>query len=109
MTAGNTNRNYGQANPAFTATYTGFVNNDDATKLTAQPLITTTATPASLPGVYPLTVSGAASANYTISYVPGSITVNALTNANLANLTLSDGTLSPSFISVVSSYTASAR
>jgi len=84
-----------------------FVNGDSATKLTAQPVINTTATPTSLPGIYPVTISGAASGNYTISYVPGSITIIALANANLANLTLSDGTLSPSFISVVSSYLAS--
>jgi gliding motility-associated-like protein len=107
ITANSVSRNYGQANPVLTATYTGFVNGDNATKLTTQPVIATTATTTSLPGTYPVTVSGAVSGNYTISYVPGSITVTAFANANLANLTLSDGALSPSFISVVSSYTAS--
>jgi gliding motility-associated-like protein len=107
ITASNASRNYGQTNPVFTVSYTGFVNGDGATQLTTQPVITTTATPISLPGIYPVTASGAASGNYTISYVPGSLTIIATANANLANLTISDGILSPSFLSVISSYTAS--
>jgi hypothetical protein len=39
-------------------------------------VISTTAVTASLPGTYPITASAAASANYTISFVAGTLTVN---------------------------------
>jgi gliding motility-associated-like protein len=72
-------RIFGIANPVFTITYTGFVNGDDATKLTSQPTISTTATISSLPGTYPITIAGAASPNYTITYVPGVLTITIAT------------------------------
>jgi uncharacterized membrane-anchored protein len=67
----------GRAVPALTATYSGFVNGDGASSLTTVPTLSTTATSASPPGSYPITASGAASANYTIAYVPGTLTVTA--------------------------------
>jgi hypothetical protein len=60
--------------PALTATYTGFVNGDTPASLTSQPSITTTATGTS-PGAFPMTAAGAASANYAISYLQGTLTV----------------------------------
>ena len=63
--------------PAFTVRYAGFVNGEDASVLTTLPVITTTATQTSLPGIYPITPAGAAGANYTISYIDGSLTVTA--------------------------------
>ena len=68
-------RVYGAANPAFTAVYTGFRNGDDEADLDAQPNIVTSANAASPVGVYPLTVSSVADANYTISHRPGELTV----------------------------------
>jgi hypothetical protein len=62
ITANNATTVYGSAAPALTATYTGFVNGDNATKLTAQPTLTTTYTSTSVTGTYPITASGAASA-----------------------------------------------
>jgi MBG domain (YGX type) len=53
----------------------GFVNGDTAANLTAQPALSTTATTASPAGTYPISASGAASPNYTISYLPGTLTV----------------------------------
>ncbi|MEO6520595.1 MAG: MBG domain-containing protein [Mucilaginibacter sp.] len=76
ITANNQSKNYGSSNPALTVKYTGFVNSDDATKLTTQPIVTTTATASSLVGIYPIAISGAASVNYTISYTPGTLTIN---------------------------------
>ncbi len=76
ITAVSTSKLYGAALPALTATYSGFVNGDTASSLTTPPALTTTATPASPVGTYPITASGAASPNYTISYASGTLTVN---------------------------------
>ena len=46
-----------------------------ASSLTTQPTLTTTATAASPVGTYPITASGAASPNYTIGYVSGTLIV----------------------------------
>ena len=66
----------GGAIPVLTASYSGFVNGDSAASLTALPAITTSATSASPAGSYAIVASGAASPNYTISYVSGTLTVN---------------------------------
>ena len=75
ITAVNQAMDYGAAVPALTASYSGFVNGDNAASLTTQPTLATTATPASPIGSYPITVSGAADPNYTITYNPGTMTV----------------------------------
>ena len=61
--------------PTLTASYTGFVNGDTAASLTTQPTLTTTATSASNAGAYAITAVGAVDNNYTISYVPGTLTI----------------------------------
>jgi len=68
-------KTYGTANPILTATYIGFVNFDTSTNLTTQPVLSTTAATNSPIGPYPISVSGAASPNYTINYIPGTLTV----------------------------------
>ena len=65
----------GQALPEFEATYEGFKNSETSTVLTKQPIITTTATSASEPGEYEITVSGAEATNYEISYAKGKLTI----------------------------------
>ena len=77
ITAVNQTKVYGAALPSLTASYSGFVNGDTAASLTTQPTLTTTATVgSSVSGSpYSITVSGAADADYTISYVAGSLTV----------------------------------
>ncbi|RKR82285.1 gliding motility-associated-like protein [Mucilaginibacter gracilis] len=107
ITANNISRNYGQPNPTLTVTYTGLVNGDTNNSLSTQPTITTTATITSLPGTYPITASGAVGPNYSISYVAGTFRVIPLTNANLSNLTISNGILSPTFATGTFSYTTS--
>lgn len=72
-------RVYKAANPLFTVNYVTFVNGDDQTKLTTQPVVTTTAVSNSAVGVYPLTVAGAADPNYVISYSPGTLTITRAT------------------------------
>jgi gliding motility-associated-like protein len=75
ITASNQSRVYGIANPTFGLTYAGFVNGDNAASLTTAPITSTTATTTSATGIYPITVSGAVSPNYVISYVSGNLTI----------------------------------
>jgi hypothetical protein len=75
ITAVSASKLYGAALPVLTASYSGFVNGDTAGSLTTAPVLATTATAASPVGTYPITVSGAASPNYTISYASGTLTV----------------------------------
>ena len=65
----------GEPLPTFEATYEGFKNNETSAVLTKQPTISTTATSASEPGEYAITVSGAKAQNYEISYVKGKLTI----------------------------------
>ena len=68
-------RQYSDPNPAIAAVITGYVNGDDAGDLTTLPTCSTTATPSSAPGTYPITCSGGAAANYSFSYDTGVLTV----------------------------------
>lgn len=76
ITADNKTRNQGDTNPTFTITYTGFVKGETSAALTTLPIANTMATTASMPGTYPINVSGAVSSNYSITYVAGTLTVN---------------------------------
>ncbi|WP_173003009.1 MBG domain-containing protein [Chitinophaga sp. SYP-B3965] len=73
--AENKERLLGQPNPGLSVTYSGFVNNENSSVLTALPVVTTTATVASAAGNYPITANGAAAVNYTIAYTNGTLTV----------------------------------
>jgi Ca2+-binding RTX toxin-like protein len=75
ITADDKMKQEGQANPVFTASYVGFVNGDTPASLSTLPTFATTATTASPAGAYPITVSGAASDDYAIAYVDGTLTV----------------------------------
>jgi len=90
VTAVNQTMSFGGAVPALTASYSGFVNGDDASSLTTLPTITTTATSSSLPGDYPITASGAVDPNYTFTYQTGTMTVQRaalVVTANPASMT----------------------
>jgi len=67
----------GNQNPPLTVTYKGFVNGDTLSVFNTQPVVSTTATINSPPGMYPINVNGAGAANYRITYVAGTLTVNA--------------------------------
>ncbi len=75
ITADNKTKSYGAALPALTASYSGFVNGDSPTSLTAAPTCSTTATASSPVANYPITCSGAKAANYTIGYGAGVLAV----------------------------------
>ncbi len=64
---------HGAAAPAYTYSVTGLVNGES---LTTEPTLSSTYTQGAAIGTYPISISGAAaSANYTISYTPGTLTV----------------------------------
>jgi MBG domain (YGX type)/Putative Ig domain len=73
--ASSTSMTYGSTPPTINPSYSGFVNGDTATSLTTQPTCTTTASVSSPVGSYTSSCTGAVDPNYTISYVPGSVTV----------------------------------
>lgn len=75
VTASSASITYGTAVPTITASYSGLVNNDTASALTTAPSCTTTYTTTSAEGLYPTTCSGTVTANYSISYVAGAVTV----------------------------------
>ncbi len=75
ITADDKTKFEGQANPALTATYSGFVNGENAAVLLTPVSLSTTAGTTSLPGTYPITATGATAANYTIMMVNGTMTV----------------------------------
>lgn len=79
-TAEDCSRSFGQPNPTFTITYSGFVNSENASAITP-PAVSTTATSASNTGTYPITLSGGSAINYNITRVPGTLTVEVATPA----------------------------
>jgi hypothetical protein len=84
----------GEANPAFTVSYSGFVLGQGPGALGGRLTFSTPATPSSPPGTYAITPAGLASANYAITFVRGSLTVisyaqattNLLAQVNAAGL-----------------------
>ncbi len=61
--------------PELELEYEGFVNDENSSNLKTLPVVSTAATSSSLPGDYDITVSGAESVNYSISYVNGTMTI----------------------------------
>jgi spore germination protein GerM len=69
-------RHLGQTNPELTLTLTGMVPGEDPDNVLTRPIsITTQAKESSPPGVYPITSSGGAAANYTLTHQPGTLVV----------------------------------
>ncbi|NOY80789.1 MAG: cadherin repeat domain-containing protein, partial [Kiritimatiellaeota bacterium] len=68
-------RAFGEANPALTISYTGFVNGDDVNDVDVEPTAATTAAAGSPPGDYPITVTGGSDDNYALTRVDGTLTV----------------------------------
>ena len=80
--ATSTSGTYGESSlPPLTYTTSPLVNGDQSTAVTGAPVLTTTATTASSPGSYPITVSTGtlAAANYSFLYVSGTLTIQQAT------------------------------
>jgi hypothetical protein len=85
ITATDTTTVYGSPVPTLTASYSGFVNNDGPASLATPPSLTTSATSSSPAGSYQIIVAGTSSNDYTITEVPGTLTINqASTSAGLS-------------------------
>lgn len=69
-------RVYGDDNPEFNITYSGFVNGENESVFTTKPTTTTSATASSNVGTYPISISGGVAQNYNIKYENGTLTVN---------------------------------
>jgi uncharacterized repeat protein (TIGR02543 family) len=80
VTAQDDERYYGDANPRFKSTYSGFVNGDDETSANfkldlVEPKISSDAVVKSPIGTYDIVISGGSAANYSFVYVPATLTV----------------------------------
>jgi hypothetical protein len=73
VTANDTNKVSGQADPLFTASYSGFVAGDTESVLGGTLVITRD--PGEAGGTYALTPSGLTSGNYAITFQPGTLTI----------------------------------
>lgn len=75
VTALDAEKTYGEANPPFGVSYSGFVGGDGPGSLGGSLTFTTPASVDSPVGSYPVTPGGLTSANYTIVFVDGALTV----------------------------------
>jgi hypothetical protein len=99
VTPVDTSRIYGDANPAFTLSYDGFINGnteDDVSII--KPTITTTATVLSDAGQHPITAAGGYAVNYNLIYESGTLTVTkALLNVSVQDTVRRQGEANPAF------------
>jgi hypothetical protein len=93
VTADNKTKVYGDANPALTATITGYVNGESASVITGAPAISTTATQYSNVASYTITpvVGTLAASNYNFTYANGALSVTA------APLTITGASANPTY------------
>lgn len=75
VTADDKTRGYGENNPEFTISYSGFVGNDNVQSITI-PEISTTATPGSAPGTYPIVLKDGEADNYDLKLVHGTLMID---------------------------------
>jgi hypothetical protein len=74
VTANNQSKTVSQPDPAFTFTYSGFVNGETSAVINTQPTCTVSV-PHTAAGTYPIVCSGGADDNYSFTYVNGTLTV----------------------------------
>ena len=100
VSANNTNRAYGAANPVFTVSYSGFVNGDTTSVLSGSPVLTTSAVTNSPVGSYTITnsVGTLVATNYAVSLTNGMLTINpALLGVSANNTNRAYGAANPVF------------
>lgn len=90
-------REYGESNPAFTISYSGFVNADDEGDINTFANITAPGVTANA-GTHAVTAGGALADNYDFTYVNGALTVRkAMLTATADDATRASGTTNPYF------------
>jgi hypothetical protein len=92
--ANDATRGYAEPNPNFTATISGYVNGQDSSDLSGTLVLSTSAQATSLPGDYPIIPSGLSSANYSINYSSGTLTITT-TNQAPALAAIADAVVLP--------------
>lgn len=75
----NQSRKYGEQNPSFNVTYTGFVNGEKSTQIDQAPIVSTTATTESPVGTYDIVASEGLDNNYSFDYLKGTLTIGKAT------------------------------
>jgi photosystem II stability/assembly factor-like uncharacterized protein len=91
ITAENKIKFVGNANPPFTATYSGFKNGDTIDSLTTLPILSTVAVDQSPIGKYQIIPYGATSNNYVFNYNPGILSVIPIEGSPTITLVNPDG------------------
>src|SRR5439155_18881050 len=109
VTADSTSRGYGDANPAFAASYSGFQNGETlaTSGVTGAPNLTTLATPSSAPGTFAITaaIGTLASANYSFTFTNGTLTViKATLTVTADNASRGYGDANPTFAASYSGF-----
>src|SRR5881396_1451339 len=110
VTADNTGREYGAANPTFTATITGFKNSETlaTSGVTGSPSLATAATATSaVPGPYAITAAlgTLASGNYSFSFAAGELTISKATLTVTADNTGREyGAANPTFTATITGF-----
>src|SRR5439155_232965 len=104
VSAENASREYGDANPSFSSSYSGFKNSETlaTSGVTGTPSLTTAATPASSVAGSPYAITAAVgtltAANYDFTFVNGQLIVNAAPlTVTPANASREYGDANPSF------------
>lgn len=98
VTANNESRIYGDNNPVFSISYSGFMNAEDESVLTAAATAASIADVLSSVGSYAITASGAAADNYDFQYVAGTLTIaRATLDVTVQNESRVYGDANPSF------------
>ncbi len=69
-------RVYGENDPVYEISYSGFVNGEDEEVITTKPTIQSTANSSSRPGEYVVRISSGKATNYTFKYEYGTLTIN---------------------------------
>ena len=96
--ANNASRVYGDDNPSFNVTYSGFVNRENESEISMAPTISTSATKTSNVGEYPISVSGGNAANYEFEYESGILQITkAVLSAKVKDVTKVYGSTNPAF------------
>ena len=83
-------REYGYPNPEFELEYEGFINGDTEDDLTLKPHASSTAELMSVPGDYPIVISGGVDDNYTFEYENGILHVGKAKLQPTGDVTASD-------------------
>lgn len=94
----NTTKVYGDANPEFNITYSGFRDGDSEVGFSVPASISTMVDNSSKVGKYEIVASGVVSDKYEISYIPGTLTVTkAPLSISAGNYTKKQGDAMPGF------------